>query len=83
VHADVAAHLEGCEAGRYDAVTLSNVLDGPGAAFRERLRRAIRHAVRPGGIMVLRSFREPASDPGRARDDRSMVWGVVCVRRIG
>ena len=83
VHADVAAHLEACEPGRYDAVTLSNVLDGPGAAFRERLRRAVRHAVRPGGIMVLRSFREPASDPGRARDDRSMVWGVVCVRRIG
>ncbi|MCT9930769.1 BtaA family protein [Planotetraspora sp. A-T 1434] len=80
VEADVAGHLERVAPGTYDAVTLSNVLDGPGPAFARRLRAAVRHAVRPGGVAVLRSFREPAaSGPGRAADERSMLWGVVRV----
>ncbi len=81
---DVVEHLEHATAGSYDAVTLSNVLDGPGPEFARRLRAAVRRAVRPGGTVVLRSVREPGpAGPGRAAEDRSMLWGVVRVARIG
>ncbi|MEU9401197.1 hypothetical protein [Streptomyces sp. NPDC048242] len=84
VHADVVDALEQAPRGAYDGVTLSNVLDGPGPAFAARLRTAVRRAVRPGGIVVLRSFREPtASGPGWAAQDRSALWGVVRVVRLG
>ncbi|MFF2043607.1 DUF3419 family protein [Kitasatospora sp. NPDC058170] len=80
---DVVEHLERSPNGAYDAVTLSNVLDGPGAAFAHRLREAVRHAVRPGGVAVLRSIREPGpGGPGAAAEDRSMLWGVVRVVRL-
>ncbi|MBP0449000.1 DUF3419 family protein [Kitasatospora sp. RG8] len=79
---DVVDHLERSPAGHYDAVTLSNVLDGPGPAFARRLRTAVRHAVRPGGVVVLRSIREPGpAGPGAAAEDRSLLWGVVRVVR--
>jgi hypothetical protein len=81
--ADVATHLEQSPAAHYDAVTLSNVLDGPSPAFARRLRAAVRHAVRPGGVAVLRSVAEPGADgPGLAAEDRSMLWGVVRVARL-
>ncbi|MEU6221505.1 DUF3419 family protein [Streptomyces sp. NPDC047022] len=84
VHGDVTAVLEGARRGSYDAVTLSNVLDGPGPAFAHRLRAAVRHAVRPGGAVVLRSAREPGpSGPGWAAEDRSVLWGVVRAVRLG
>lgn len=84
VHADVVDALEQAPLAGYDAVTLSNVLDGPGPAFAGRLRAAVRRAVRPGGIVVLRSFREPtATGPGWAAQDRSALWGVVRVVRLG
>ncbi|AUY47670.1 DUF3419 family protein [Streptomyces sp. CB01881] len=79
---DVVDHLERSPAGHYDAVTLSNVLDGPGPEFARRLRAAVRHAVRPGGVAVLRSIREPGpAGPGAAAEDRSLLWGVVRVVR--
>ncbi|MFJ9950817.1 DUF3419 family protein [Kitasatospora sp. NPDC091207] len=79
---DVVEHLERSPAGHYDAVTLSNVLDGPGPAFARRLRAAVRHAVRPHGVAVLRSIREPGpAGPGAAAEDRSLLWGVVRVVR--
>ncbi|MEU6423295.1 hypothetical protein [Streptomyces spiralis] len=75
---DVVHALEQAPRGGYDAVTLSNVLDGPGARFARRLRSAVRHAVRPGGVVVLRSVREPGPDgPGWAAQDRSALWGVI------
>ncbi|GAA2808013.1 DUF3419 family protein [Kitasatospora sp. CM 4170] len=81
--ADVVEHLERSPAGHYDAVTLSNVLDGPGPAFARRLRAAVRHAVRPGGVAVLRSIREPGpAGPGAAAEDRSLLWGVVRVVQL-
>ncbi|MER5598788.1 DUF3419 family protein [Streptomyces sp. NPDC002265] len=84
VHADVLDVLEQAPRAAYDAVTLSNVLDGPGPAFAGRLRAAVRRAVRPGGIVVLRSFREPTTTgPGWAAQDRSALWGVVRVVRLG
>ncbi|MEU5536507.1 hypothetical protein [Streptomyces sp. NPDC020362] len=84
VHGDVVHVLEQAPCGGYDAVTLSNVLDGPGPDFARRLRAAVRHAVRPGGVVVLRSAREPGpGGPGWAAEDRSALWGVVRVVRLG
>ncbi|MFE0457883.1 DUF3419 family protein [Kitasatospora sp. NPDC058965] len=81
---DVAEVLERSAPGAFDAVTLSNVLDGPDPQFARRLRAAVRHAVRPGGVVVLRSVREPGpAGPGLAAEDRSMLWGVVRVARVG
>jgi SAM-dependent methyltransferase len=81
--ADIADHLERSPAGFYDAVTLSNVLDGPGPAFARRLRDAVRHGVRPGGVAVLRRIGEPgAAGPGLAAQDRSLLWGAVRIIRL-
>ncbi|SEM26884.1 DUF3419 family protein [Streptacidiphilus jiangxiensis] len=84
LHCDVVEHLERSPRGAYDAATLSNVLDGPGPQFARRLWAAVRHAVRPGGVVVWRSLREPGpAGPGQAAADRSMLWGVVRVERLG
>ncbi|MFI0240510.1 DUF3419 family protein [Streptomyces sp. NPDC016845] len=84
VQGDVVDVLERAPRAAYDAVTLSNVLDGPGPAFARRLRAAVRHAVRPGGIVVLRSFRQPGpAGAGWAAEDRSALWGVVRVLQLG
>ncbi|GHF78094.1 hypothetical protein GCM10018790_65070 [Kitasatospora xanthocidica] len=78
LHGDVLEHLERSPAAAYDAVTLSNVLDGPDPAFARRLLAAVRHAVRPGGVAVLRSVREPGpAGPGAAAEDRCPLWGVI------
>ncbi|WP_394427952.1 DUF3419 family protein [Streptomyces sp. SGAir0957] len=83
VHGEVVDVLERSPRGAYDAVTLSNVLDGPGLAFARRLHTAVRHAVRPGGTVILRSFRRPGpAGPGWAAQDRSALWGVVRVLRL-
>ncbi|WP_053657134.1 hypothetical protein [Streptomyces sp. MMG1121] len=84
VEGDVVRVLKAAPCAGYDAVTLSNVLDGPGPDFARRLRAAVRHAVRPGGVVVLRSAREPGPHgPGWAAHDRSVLWGVVRVVRMG
>ncbi|GAA1893636.1 hypothetical protein [Streptantibioticus ferralitis] len=78
VHAEVAEYLESVTPGSYDAITLSNVLDGPGSSYARRLRTAVERAVRPGGVAVLRSLRGPGST-----DDRCPLWGTVHLTRIG
>lgn len=84
--ADALAFLADGPPARFDAFTLSNILDGANAAFAERLRAAVQHAARPGAVVVRRSFREPGAgdDPrhDRALDDRSVLWGVVDVRPV-
>ncbi len=79
VHTEVAEHLESVIPGSYDAVTLSNVLDGPGGSYARRLRAAVERAVRPGGVAVLRSFR----GSGQPTDDRCPLWGTVRLTRTG
>jgi hypothetical protein len=83
--ADAAEYLEGCQDSQFDAFTLSNIGDGAGQSYLERLRTAISHAAAPGAIMVTRSFSDPQADTGlnRAAEDRSLLWGIVEVKQVG
>jgi hypothetical protein len=83
VHGDVAAHLRSVPRGWYDAATLSNVLDGPPAAFTVELSDALRHGVRPGGPVVLRTFRDTPPLSGDPLPDRSLLWGAVVLVHPG
>ncbi len=61
--------------------SLSNVLDGADAQYRECLLRAVRRAAAPEAVVVLRSFAEP-KDKGEdswAERDRALIWGSVRV----
>ena len=82
VHADAATCLETEAPESFDGFTLSNILDGAGDAYRQRLAAAVRRAAAPDAIVVLRSFGDPpaASPTNRAAEDRSMLWGIVEVK---
>jgi hypothetical protein len=81
VCADAAEWLEHCSAGSFDAFTLSNIGDGASPAYQQRLWVAVRHAAKPGAVVVMRSFREPQSaDQERwAALDRNGIWGRIHV----
>jgi len=83
VKSDAATHLEQCEPASFDGFTLSNILDGADSAYRDRLQAAVRRAARPNAVVVSRSFGEPAewAPTNQAEVDRSMLWGIVDVRR--
>ena len=85
VCADAAQFLEDCPAESFDGLTLSNILDGTGSDYRERLLRAVRRAAAPGALLVLRSFAEPENEDAdrRARQDRALIWGSLRVERVG
>lgn len=80
---DVASILESMPRASLDGISLSNVLDGPGCAYADRLLAAAERVARPSAPIVLRSFLAPADPRARrlAEADRSLVWGGVTVHR--
>lgn len=84
VCADAADYLEGCAPASFDGFSLSNILDGAGRAYGERLLRAVRRAAAPGAVLVLRSLAEPtqADDDRWAARDRSFLWGSVRIESL-
>jgi S-adenosylmethionine:diacylglycerol 3-amino-3-carboxypropyl transferase len=85
VCADAADFLEGCLPASFDAFALSNIRDGAPSSYLRRLRGAMEHAATPGAVVVTRSFAEPRDSTAAncAALDRSLLWGVVEVSRIG
>jgi hypothetical protein len=81
VCAEMAEFLESSPPDSFDGFAFSNILDGAGPAYRERLIQAARHAGSRNSQMVYRSFAEPDSNGGwnLAATDRSLLWGVVAV----
>jgi hypothetical protein len=79
--ADAAGYLEALEPGSVDGFALSNIVDAAGAAYAQRLFRAVRRASAPGATAVLRSFAEPRTvdEDAWARRDRSHIWGRIHV----
>jgi S-adenosylmethionine:diacylglycerol 3-amino-3-carboxypropyl transferase len=85
VCADAADYLEGCAPASFDGFTLSNILDGAGSAYAQRLLRAARRAAAPAAVLVLRSLAESAQpeDDRWAARDRSFLWGSIRIERVG
>jgi S-adenosylmethionine:diacylglycerol 3-amino-3-carboxypropyl transferase len=84
VCADAAEFLERCAARSFDAFALSNIGDGVAEEYRQRLSAAVEHAAADGAVVIERSFREPDSAmvANLAAMDRSLLWGLVSVRRV-
>jgi len=82
--AEAGQWLEAHPRARFDAFTLSDVLDGASPVQRRRLVAAVRRAAEPGAVVVVRSLADD-DDPvacARAARDRSGIWGSVRVVKV-
>jgi S-adenosylmethionine:diacylglycerol 3-amino-3-carboxypropyl transferase len=80
---DAASYLESCAERSFGGFALSNILDGAEPSYRQRLFAALRRAATPDAVVVRRSFGEATeNERNYAGLDRSMLWGVVDVRRV-
>lgn len=83
VHADIVEFLNRQRPASFDAFSLSNILDGCTAPYRDVVVRAVRRAAAPGAVVILRTFGNPAStEPNWRELDRSHLWGSVTVERV-
>lgn len=57
IEADAVAYLEGCAPRSFTGFSLSNILDGTGAAYRQRLMAAVRRSASPGAAIVFTQLR--------------------------
>ena len=82
--ADAAAYLERAARGGFDAFALSNILDGTGPDYEQRLMRAVRSAAAPNAVAVIRTLGEATSveEADCAARDRSLLWGGVKVTTV-
>lgn len=71
VTAGAAEYLESVPPGSFDGFTLSNIFDGAGAEYAERLQRAVRHAGSPQAVTVTRRF------AGIGGLEKSLIWGAL------
>jgi hypothetical protein len=80
---DAASCLESGPGRFFDGFALSNILDAVEPGYRLRLSEAVRHAASKEAVVVFRSFGEPPLEltTNHAERDRSMLWGVVDIRR--
>ncbi|WP_146072251.1 DUF3419 domain-containing protein [Bryocella elongata] len=79
---DAASVLEALAEGSVEGFTLSNILDGASAGYRERLMRAVARASAAGAMLVLRTFGRSTGFPfceDWSERDRSILWGEVTV----
>lgn len=85
IQADAVTYLESCPPQSFMGFSLSNILDGTDEVYRERLMAAVRGSATPGAPIILRSFGEPSAGQAAewAARDRSILWGVVSVDRVG
>lgn len=75
VNSGAAEYLETVPAQSFDAFTLSNIFDGAGPDYSNRLLRAVKNAAAPGAATVIRRF---AGDGGL---EKSLIWGALAVHR--
>jgi hypothetical protein len=59
--ADILAHLSSVPSGSFDAAAMSNIGDGAPESFRVELDRALRHALKPGAPITVRTMGNVAS----------------------
>jgi S-adenosylmethionine:diacylglycerol 3-amino-3-carboxypropyl transferase len=80
--ADAAGFLESSAPASFDAFSLSNIVDGAGPEYNERLRAAVRRAAAPSAVAIVRSFAERGAPDhhNHAARDRSLLWGTVDIR---
>jgi hypothetical protein len=82
--ADARSYLVSCAPAEFDGISLSNVLDGLPREHGPSLLTAASRAAKPGGRIVVRSFREPGEPAASAwaERDRSPLWRAIEVLEV-